>query len=143
MAAYTFPSAPVLVEATGEFAIGATGVLRAVSGGLAVQVYDLNDSPISTVLVGPKGGHAPFKADIPYGVLDFGSTQLVAVSAEALNAAIDVSVVADQARTDAQVALAKVNELSNGGVPTTGLIVINSGANPPANTPDGTIVFEI
>ena len=40
MPTYTFAPAPVLVETTGEFAIGVTGVLRATEGGEPVQVTD-------------------------------------------------------------------------------------------------------
>lgn len=88
MAAYTFPSAVVLIEATGDLAIGATGVLRPSAGGNPVQVYDLNGSPIPNVVVGARGVHQPFQADIPDGVLDFGSVLLTSISQESMTAAI-------------------------------------------------------
>jgi len=87
---YTFGAAAVLLEGGGGLAIGATGVLRPPGGGNPVQLYDLNGSPIIALTVGPFGAHQEFKADIPHGVLDFGSTQMVAVSIEALTAAINV-----------------------------------------------------
>ena len=88
MPTYTFAPAPVLVETTGEFAIGATGVLRPTGGGDPVQVYDMNDSPLASVTVGPKGAHQSFKADIPHGVLDFGSVLLPTESLEQRQGAI-------------------------------------------------------
>lgn len=86
---FTFAPAPVLVEETGEFAIGATGVLRSTQDGQAVQMYDLNGSPLPSILVGPKGAHQAFKADIPNGVLDFGSVQVTKISDEAQVAALE------------------------------------------------------
>lgn len=74
---YTFDEAVVLVEGTGELAIGATGVLLPPLGGDPVQVYDMNGSPIPNVVVGPFGVHQQFRADIPQGLLDFGSKVLV------------------------------------------------------------------
>lgn len=97
MAAYTFGEAVVLVQVTGDLAIGATGVLRATEGGDPVPIFDLNDSPIPSVLVGPKGTHHPFKADIEWGVLDFGSAQLVAESIEFRRAGAEVRELAESA----------------------------------------------
>lgn len=140
---YTFASAPVLVETTGDLAIGATGVLRETEGGDPVAIYDLNDSPIASVLVGPKGAHQAFRADIPYGVLDFGSAMLVAVSAEAQYAAISVEETANQAVSDAQSALAQVQQIAGQIGSDKGLIVVYAGEDPPPGTADGTVVFEI
>jgi hypothetical protein len=108
MPEYTFGPAPVLIEATGEFAIGATGVLRATEDGQAVQVYDLNDSPLPSIAVGPKGAHQAFRADVPNGVLDFGSVLLPKVCDEAQVAALTAQEVASGAATDAATALAAV-----------------------------------
>lgn len=109
---YTYAPAPVLVETTGEFAIGATGVLRPSDGGDAVAIYDLNGSTITNILVGPKGAHQGFRADIPYGVLDFGSVLLPTVSQEQQNAALtalataqEAGELATQASIDASAAL--------------------------------------
>lgn len=88
MADYTFSAATVLFEGTGDLAVGATGVLRPLDGGAAVQLYDLNDSPLTSITVGPLGSHQAFKADIPHGLLDFGSLRMVAVSIQSLTAAI-------------------------------------------------------
>jgi hypothetical protein len=55
VADYTFSPAVVVVESTGVLAIGATGVLRPPDGGASVPVYDLNDSLIPNVAVGPLG----------------------------------------------------------------------------------------
>lgn len=91
MAAYTFAPAVVLVEATGDLDAGATGVLRTAAGGDIVPIYDLNDSPIAVVTVGVKGAHQSFKADVPSGILDFGSDVLIpTICQEALTAALDV-----------------------------------------------------
>jgi hypothetical protein len=88
MPTYTYAPAPVLVESTGEFAINATGVLRATDGGDPVQVFDLNGSPLPSVLVGPKGAHQAFTAELSDGVLDFGSVLLPAISLETQRAAL-------------------------------------------------------
>lgn len=117
MPTYTYGPAPVLVEATGEFAIGATGVLRPLNGGEPVPIYDLNDSPIATILVGPKGGHQAFKADIASGLLDFGSVLLPRSSKqveEAIVAQVDIAtdalVVANAASATAASAAATAEE---------------------------------
>lgn len=104
MASYTFGPAPVLVETTGEFAIGATGVFRPLGGGDPVPVADLNNSPLPNILVGPKGAHGAFTADIPAGVLDFGSVLIPKVCDEAVTAAIDAREVAESARSTAETA---------------------------------------
>lgn len=98
---YTYAPAPVLVETTGDFAINATGVLRASDGGDPVQVFDLNGSPLTSVLVGPKGAHQAFKADLSDGILDFGSVLLPAISLEAQRAALLAVEKADAALTTA------------------------------------------
>lgn len=112
MADYTFAPAPVLIESTGEFAIGATGVLRATEGGVSVQIYDLNNSPMASIVVGPKGAHQAFRADVPHGLLDFGSVLLPTSSLEqqqagitALNTAQDALLTAEAAQTSALSAL--------------------------------------
>lgn len=97
MPAYTYAPAAVLVETTGAFAIGATGVLRASASSSPVLIYDLNGSPISSILVGPKGAHQAFMADIAYGVLDFGSVLLPVVSSEQTSAAVSAVATANQA----------------------------------------------
>lgn len=79
---YTYAPAPVLIEVTGEFAIGVAGVLKDSGTGAPAQAYDLNGSPLTSIVVGPKGAHQAFKADIPYGTLDFGSVQLPTSSLE-------------------------------------------------------------
>lgn len=108
MPEYTYSPAPVLVETTGEFAIGATGVLRPLDGGDPVPVFDLNDSPLLSVQVGPRGAHQAFKADIPNGVLDFGSTQIVAVSVEAITAALTAIGIANDAMNAALTSVGRV-----------------------------------
>lgn len=116
MAAYTFPSSVVLIESTGALAIGATGALRPSAGGEPVQVYDLNGSPIPGVVVGNKGVHQPFQADIPDGVLDFGSVLLTAVSQESLTAAITAEIAATEAAASAAAAEAVAADLSSNAV---------------------------
>jgi hypothetical protein len=106
VAAYTFPPAPVLIETTGAFAIGAAGVMRPTTGGDPVPLYDLNDLPLASILVGPKGAHQAFKADIPDGVLDFGSVLLPASSLEQQRAALNAVEVAASASSAANTALA-------------------------------------
>ncbi|MCZ2837127.1 phage upper tail fiber protein [Modestobacter sp. VKM Ac-2985] len=103
---FTFSPSAVLVESTGDFAIGATGVLRVVAGGATVPVYDLNGSALPNIVVGPKGAHQAFKADIPDGILDFGSVLLPAVSNESLTAAIDAQQAAQAAQSAAESAAA-------------------------------------
>jgi hypothetical protein len=93
---YTYSPDTVLVEATGELAIGAIGVLRVVAGGEPVDMWDMVDSPISSITVGPTGAHQAFKADVPYGVLDFESVQMPKVSDEAIAAVVTM-----QAETEA------------------------------------------
>lgn len=102
MPQYTYSPAAVLVETTGEFAVGAIGALRPASGGDAVPIWDLNDSALPSVVVGPKGAHQAFKADIPSGILDFGSVMLPAVSDEARVAGLDAQTEAAQAVVIAQ-----------------------------------------
>lgn len=143
MADYTFAPAPVFVEETGEFAIGSTGVLRDVAGGTQQLVYDLNDLPLDFITVGPKGAHQAFKADVAHGVLDFGSVEIVAVSAEAQQAAITAEQTAEQAVADAQTALAEVQALRDQIGSGKGLIVLNEGEEPPADTVDDTVIFEV
>lgn len=99
---FVYSPAPVLVEATGNFAIGSTGVLRPAEGGAPVQVWDLNESPLASVIVGPKGAHQAFKADIAHGVLDFGSVMLPAISDEAKASALTVQEAAQGAATSAE-----------------------------------------
>jgi hypothetical protein len=100
MADYTYAPAPVLIESTGEFAIGVVGALTDVEG-TAVQVYDLNDSPLGGILVGPKGAHQAFKADIPHGILDFGSVLLPTASLEQQEAGFAAVTTANTALTNA------------------------------------------
>ncbi len=140
---YLFKASTVVVEETGELAIGATGQLIPTEGGEPVQVYDLNSSPIASVLVGPKGAHQAFRADIPPGILDFGSVQLVAVSVQALFAAIAVEEVAEQAVADVQTALAEVQTIREQIGSAKGVLAVPAGQDPPADTPDGTIIFEV
>jgi hypothetical protein len=107
---YTFAPAPVLIETTGEFAIGVTGILRDPSTNAQVQLYDLNESPIATLLVGSKGAHQGFKADIPFGNLDFGSVILPSASLEQQAAALTAVLTANEAAADAATAVTTANE---------------------------------
>lgn len=97
MAAYTFSPAVVLIEGTSTPAINAVGVLRPTGGGTAVQVYDLNNSPIPSISVSSLGVHQAFKADIMDGVLDFGSVLLPTESVESRRAGQDALVAATAA----------------------------------------------
>lgn len=110
MPTYRYSPDTVMVETTGELAIGATGVLRATEGGDPVNLYDLNGSAIPSVLVGPKGAHQAFKADIPNGVLDFGSVILPKLSDQAQVAAIDAMAAAENAETIANDASATASQ---------------------------------
>lgn len=137
---YTFAPAPVLVETTGEFAIGAVGVLRATDNGDPVTIYDLNDSPIAGVLVGPKGAHAAFKADISDGVLDFGSVILPTESLEQRRAALEARSLAISASATATTALQLIENFTGPGE-TPGVVY---GSNlSAANLPDGTVLIEL
>ena len=93
---YTYSSGLVLDEKTGQPSPGIAGILREVSGG-PVQVYDLNDSPIPNIQVGPRGVHQAFRADIPDGVIDFGSTPIPVVSQESHRAGLQAVIIAEQA----------------------------------------------
>lgn len=104
MPGYTFSEGVVLIEATGQLAIGATGVFRAATGGDPVTIYDLNDSVIPSVAVGPLGVRQAFKADIPRGLLDFGSVVIVARSDELMDAAFEAQAISEQAALDAAAA---------------------------------------
>lgn len=106
MADYTFAPAVVFIEGTSTLAIGATGVLRPLGGGDPVVVFDLNDSPLPNIAVGQFGVHQSFKANIPAGVLDFGSTMLPTSSLEQQAAAFDALAIATQAAVDAENAAA-------------------------------------
>ena len=134
MAAYTFGPAPVLVEATGEFAIGATGVLRESAGGAEIPIFDLNDSPLSSILVGPKGAHQAFKSDVASGVLDFGSVELPTISLEALTAALTV-----QAQTDTLAS--RVLALEQGTVSGFGKVITKSRLPTAADADPGDLVL--
>lgn len=139
---FTFAPAPVLVETTGEFAIGATGVLRATEGGDPVQVYDLNDSPLPSITVGPKGAHQAFKADISDGVLDFESVLLPSQSLESQRAGLEAKALATAAAANAQTALTLIEQLAPGGGTGGALTVYGTGVDA-TNLPDGTIVIEL
>jgi hypothetical protein len=119
----------VLEEVTGDFAIGVSGILRDSATNNPVQVYDLNDSPIASILVGLKGAHQAFKADVPNGVLDFGSVLLPSASLEqqaagliavetANDAAASAAVAADEAADAAAAALSVLSQLD--GLTSTG-----------------------
>lgn len=154
MADFTFSAAPVLIETTGEFAIGASGVLRPAGGGSPVPVYDLNGSPITGIVVGPKGAHQAFMADIPNGVLDFGSVLLVAESKEQREAGFEALTLAQSAITTADDAAVTVSQLkiavevikahdgtSGGGTRPTGYARVRwvGGAARPTNMATGDI----
>lgn len=126
MPAYTYSPAAVLIEETGDFAIGATGVLRPTTAGDPALIYDLNGSPITSIVVGPKGAHQAFMADISHGVLDFGSVLLPAISMEQHAAAFTVVEDAATALSTAEEALAVALD--------TGKYVIH-GSNPDADRP--------
>jgi len=129
VADYTFPPAVVLVEGSGDLAVGATGVLRPAGGGNPVQVYDLNGSPIPSVLVGSKGVHQAFQANIPDGVLDFGSVQLTAISMESMTAAMSAQQAAETAAASAAAAEAVATNLSENAVSPADLAAVaTSGA---------------
>jgi hypothetical protein len=120
MPTYTFPQAPVLNDSTGEFAIGSTGFLRDTSTNAPVQMYDLNGSPIATIIVGSKGAHSAFKADVPHGVLDFGSVLLPSASLEqqaagiiAVDTANDAATSAAAAQTSAATAAAEAAAMAD------------------------------
>ena len=132
MPEYKFKAAPVLVETTGEFAIGATGVLRPEAGADPVQVYDLNGSPLPSVTVGPKGAHQDFLADIPDGVLDFGSVQLVAISVESFRAGLGAGAAADTATAAAAEAAAAAATVAD----RLGMTVIDAWFNPDKARPN-------
>jgi hypothetical protein len=104
VADYTFAPAPVIEEVTGDLAIGVTGILRDSTTNNPVQIYDLNDSPIASITVGPKGAHGAFKADVPNGVLDFGSVLLPSSSLEQQAAGLIAVDTANEAATDAAAA---------------------------------------
>lgn len=106
MADFTYAANTVLSESTGEFAVGATGVLRETADGPPVSIYDLNDSPLQVISVGSRGVHQAFKADIPDGILDFGSALLSVVSAESHRAGLRAITVAEAAVESAQDSLA-------------------------------------
>lgn len=108
---YTFSEDTVLVASTGELAIGATGVLRATLDGPALPIYDLNGSPLNVITVGPVGVHQAFKADVAYGLLDFGSAKLTKVSDEAI-----ASVITMQADVQSALSQVAVLQTSKAGV---------------------------
>ena len=109
MADFTYAPAPVLIESTGEFALGVVGAFTDAATGTTVQAYDLNDSPIGGILVGPKGAHQAFKADIPHGILDFGSVLLPSESIEQQEAGFIAVTTADTALANSTTAIGTAN----------------------------------
>lgn len=100
-AEYTYGQAAVLVQAGGVstdvFAVGAHGVLRTAVDGPESPIYDINGSPLPYLTVGETGAYQFFRADIPFGVLDFGSALITAVSNEAIAAPLEVKALAESA----------------------------------------------
>jgi len=139
---YTYDEAVVLIEATADLAIGATGVLRPVDGGDPVQVFDLNGSALPHVLVGPFGVHQPFRADIPQGLLDFGSKVLVKESQQQREAGLEAKAIALDAAANASTALTLIGALSPGGGSGGSNVVYGTNVDA-TNLPDGTIVVEL
>lgn len=123
MADYTFAGNTVLVEGTGEFAVGATGVLRTSSDGPPLPIYDLNDSPISEIIVGPRGVHQAFKADEPDGLLDFGSAMIPVVSQESHRAGMRAIEVAEGAAVQAGEAMGQASDAAAAARLAAGVVV--------------------
>lgn len=116
---FTYPSATVLIERTGELAVGAAGVLRSTVDGDELPIYDLDGSPITHIRVRARGVHQPFKADVPDGLLDFGAAtlfpvvsseshrsgmQAIQIAEAATDVAAEAVTAAEQATSAAQVA---------------------------------------
>lgn len=112
MADFTYPPGTVLDESTGEFSVGSTGVLRNANGD-AVDIFDLNDSPIPSIRVGARGVHEAFKANVPDGLLDFGSTLMPVVSQESHRAGLQAIQVAEAAVESAQSAETAASDAAN------------------------------
>lgn len=104
MPEFTFSEDTVIIAGTGTPAIGATGVFRPQPGAPEVSVWDLNDSPLSVITVSSLGVHEPFRADISFGFLDFGSVQKSKVADEAIAAVLTL-------QTDVESALSQVANL--------------------------------
>ncbi|TYP82085.1 hypothetical protein [Blastococcus xanthinilyticus] len=136
---FTYGPAPVLVEASGDFAIGATGTFRA-SDGTPAPIYDLNGSPLASITVGPKGAHQAFKADIPDGVLDFGSVELPAVSIEAISAALDAQQAAREASASAAAAAQSLASLPAATTEAQGVVALATTASTKTGTETTTAV---
>lgn len=123
---YTYAPAPVLDDSTGDFAIGVAGVLKTADGVSTSPMYDLNGSSITSIVVGSKGAHPGFRADIPNGLLDFGSVLIPSASLEQQQAGLVAVTTADAAAEDATAAVAAADAAT---------VVANDAASAVADAP--------
>ena len=99
---FTYQQGVAIDPQTSRLVEAGSGVFRDKAGGTVQAMYDLLGNPIVGILLSDIGVHAAFKADLPRGVLTFGSVDLPAVSIEA----IDASLEAQAAKEAAEAALA-------------------------------------
>ena len=89
---YTYGPFLVLDETTGEPTAEATGgQLLDVAGGTPQPVYDLLGSPLAELITNRLGVTGSFMADVPYGLVSFGSVALPVISNEARNAGLEAA----------------------------------------------------
>ncbi|GAB2698308.1 hypothetical protein [Thalassiella azotivora] len=100
---YSYEARLVLDQATGRPAAGVTGTLRATQGGPAVETWDPNDQP-APIVTSDHGIAYDWKADIPFGYLDFGSYGLFVTSMEHIGSVSDAQAAASSAAQSAQAA---------------------------------------
>ena len=119
---YTYQPFLLLDPDTNEVIPNATGGLLLDIDGDGQQVYDLVGTPIASLSTGSKGVGNGFRADVPQGVVTFGSAGLPVVSIEAQSAglavldAVTLAQAAADSANDAQLA-AETAAQSVGAVP--------------------------
>ena len=88
---YTYAQGVVIDPVTSELVQSGTGIFKDTAGGVVQDMFDLVGTQVAGIDVGPLGVHIAFKADIPHGVLSFGSVELPVVSIEAINSGLEAA----------------------------------------------------
>jgi len=92
MADYTYAPFLLIDDVTGDVVRNAAGgQLLDQAGGVVQPVYDLLDAPVASLTTNAKGVGAAFKADVPFGVVSFGSIALPVISVEAQQSGLEAA----------------------------------------------------
>jgi hypothetical protein len=135
VATYRFSGQAVV--ANDDILENATGGTFVDEAGATIPIYDLNDSPISTITSNAFGQSSSFKADVPMGYIKFGSVLNRVFADEIAQFAVNAQAAiatANDALTQANQALVLAQQALDGG---------GSGGGLPAGTtleqiPNGT-----